>query len=90
MAHISDPVYIPLWLAIISILSQIVQLAGQLVGIAISFFNNSKIKETHTEVKEARKEINGQTKALLLVTAEAKFAEGVKSEVDRQIAKNGG
>lgn len=66
----SDPIFVPVWLAMVGAFAPILQIISNFV--------------LHWRVKDLQKEVNGQSAALLKVTGEAEFAKGEKAELARQ------
>ena len=52
-------------------------------GTILSKMLDAKLNDLHQKVETVRKEVNGQTQALLRVTGEERFAAGQKQEKER-------
>jgi hypothetical protein len=76
----SDPV-------IIAFIGGVVAFGNLLIitgGAVISKMLDTRLKDLHTKVDIVRKEVNGQSQALLDITGKERFAAGQKQEKDRQ------
>jgi hypothetical protein len=52
-------------------------------GVIVSKRNEQKLEDVHKLTKQVKEETDGMKDELVRATAKASFAEGVKSEVDR-------
>ncbi len=71
-----EPAYVPLWLAIIVAVPQVLNIVG-------NFILGWKMGQVHNEVKAARVEMNGKASELITLTDTAAFARGEKAEKER-------
>lgn len=80
----SDTAYIPVWLALIAALVAISGTAASITGAILGYLNSRDIQKTKEHVGLLEKNTNSMKDALVKVTGEKAFAEGVKQEQDKQ------
>jgi len=59
-------------------------IATQITGVVVSIRNGQKADANNTLTQKTHDMVDGQTKTLIQVTGDAKFAAGQKDQVDKQ------